>query len=102
MFGLERFAQAAEEELYFVGGFLQVRGRPARRGRRIVQFVGQSRGHGAKRNEFFPLLRIALQVPHSIRGRAKDVARNGWAGGQHPPESVFVEAKESSRFGHPK
>ncbi len=48
MFGLERLAEAAEQELYFVRGLLQVRGRAARRGRGVVQLVSQTSGHGAE------------------------------------------------------
>ena len=66
MFGLERFAEEAEKGLHLVRGLLQVRGGASRRGRGIVQFVGQTRGHGAERNEFFPLLSVAFEVPHSI------------------------------------
>src|SRR5438552_16055472 len=100
MFGLERFAEPAEQELYFVRGLLQVRGRPARRGRGIVQFMGQTRGHSPERNKFFSLLRVAFQVPHPIRGTTKNLARNGRARAQHPPETLFVEPEKSSRFGY--
>src|SRR5712671_2000352 len=58
MFGSETFAEVAEKGLNFVGGFLQVSGRPARCRSRIVQLVGQSSRHSAKGNELFPLLGV--------------------------------------------
>src|SRR6266478_4377508 len=47
MFGSETFAELAEKGLNFVGGFLHVDRGPTSRRSRIVQFVRQSRSHGA-------------------------------------------------------
>ena len=62
MIVLERSRQLTEEGLHFVGGFLQMRGGPARRRRRIIEFVRQARRHGAKGGELFPLLIVAFQI----------------------------------------
>src|SRR5204863_8735826 len=55
---LKSMAEVAQKRLYFVRGLLQMRGRSARRCRRIVQFVGQTRCHRAERNQLFPLLGV--------------------------------------------
>src|SRR6185503_8281516 len=78
---------------------MQVRSGALRRGRWIVQFVSQTRRHGAEGNEFFPLLRIAFKVTHPVRSGAKDLACDGLAGDEHAPEVLFIEPEQSSRFG---
>src|SRR6266478_5397982 len=97
---LERLAEPAEKGLHFVGGLLQVRGRPTRRGGWIVQFVGQTRSHCAERSELFPLLRVAFQVPHPVCSRAKNLTRDCLAGDKHPPKALFTKPEQASRLGH--
>ena len=60
--------------------------------------MGQTRRHRAERNEFFSLLRVAFQVPHPVRSRAKNLACDCWAGDQHAPEALFIEPEQSSRL----
>src|SRR6266540_2431710 len=100
MLRLEGMAEVAQKRLYFVRGLLQVRGRSARCGRWIVQFVGQTRCHRAERNQLFPLLGVTFEVPHAVGRRAKNLTGNRLAGDQHPPEALFIDPEQSSRFGH--
>src|SRR6266542_4937600 len=100
MLRLESVAEVAQKRLHFVRGLLQVRGRPARCCRWIVQFVRQTRCHCAERNQLFPLLGVTLQVTHAVGSRAKNLTGNRLAGAQHPPEALFIDPKQSSRFGH--
>src|SRR5436190_21859125 len=66
MLWLESLPEPAEKKLYFVCGLFQMRSRPTCRCRRIVEFVRETCRHRAKRNQFFPLPRIAFQVAHAI------------------------------------
>src|SRR6266540_2604885 len=100
MLRLEGMAEVAQKRLYFVRGLLQVRGRSARCGRWIVQFVGQTRCHRAERNQLFPLLGVTFEVPHAVGRRAKNLTGNRLASDQHPPEALFIYPEQSSRFGH--
>src|SRR5439155_14863117 len=100
MLGLESLAEAAEKELHFLHGLLQVRSRPARRCRWIVELVRQTRGHGTQGNELLPLLRVAFQISHPACSRAKNLPSDCLASPEHQPEFLFVEPKQSRRLGY--
>jgi hypothetical protein len=93
MFPLQTFAQLAEEGLYFIGCGRQMRCRPPRRRRRIIQFVRQASRHRAQRNQFFPLLRIAFKIAHFGRGRVKNLTSHRAARRQHAPELLLIESE---------
>ncbi len=82
----EDFGELTEKGLRLVRGFLQMRRRPAGRRRRIIQFVRQTRRHGAERGQLFPLLGVAFQVAH--------LAGRGLKNLSEPPHGIVLNIRQ--------
>ena len=101
VFMLKSSGQLAEEGLNPVRGLLQMGGRAACRGCRIIELVRQARGHGPKGDKLFPLLRVAFQIAHLVGRGMKNLPRHRMTRAQQAPEILRGEPEQPGGLCHP-
>ncbi len=82
--------------------FPELRGSPARRGSRVVQFVHQSSGQRSQRRHLLLLNGDALQLLNPRRHVAEDGLAHIGATGHQPPEAILIELKQMSGLRNPE